>query len=176
MWQRGLQSIISLPYASRSANTLCVTTPAGDVPSRLREALNHRKMTQRALAEAVSMRETSVSQILSGEQAPKAETIAAICQHLRVHPSWIMLGIEPRYFEDSASNLSPVQPAQALLGVDHWLNEMRDTTPDERAWMRAVPWPTPHLRQPDSVYLMALAAYRQTLSGKGRLPEEPKHP
>jgi transcriptional regulator with XRE-family HTH domain len=137
-------------------------------------------MTQRALASAIGMRETTVSQILNGDQAPQAETLAVMCKHLRVHPSWIMLGLEPRYFEDSAHGLAPVQvPQPALLGVDQWLADMGvDVTSDERAWMRAVPWPTPHVRQSDTAYLMALAAYRQArpVSAAAAAVEKLQHP
>jgi transcriptional regulator with XRE-family HTH domain len=119
-------------------------------------------MRRKELAVAVGMTPTSVGQILAGIQQPGADTLSALCRELRVHPNWIMLGVEPRYLEDSSTDLPPVNTGAPVLGIDQWLAEQRDMTPDERAWMRAVPWVSPHVKQPNLVYQLVLSAYRQS--------------
>lgn len=119
-------------------------------------------MTQRELARIVGIGDTPMGRILNGEAAPRPETLIAVCQALRVYPSWVLLGLLPAYFEDSAE---PAPPPPR--GIDRWLDESaegRAATDDEKAWMRTVPWPAPHVRHPDMVYAMILLAYRQALS------------
>lgn len=137
---------------------------ADDIPSRLSEALEYRKLNKGELASQIGMRPGSVGAILAGAQQPSAETLTLICQKLRVHPSYIMLGLEPKYLEDSATGLAPVDAPlpPPRTGIDQWLlANAASVTDDERAWMRAVPWPQPHLRQTDLVYWTVLSAYRE---------------
>lgn len=98
---------------------------------------------------------------------PSVETLYAICKELDVLPSYLMLGIGPKSQKDSSQTLEPVPLPDELRrtsythGVDQWLSEHPELSEDDKAWMRAVPWPQAHVRQPDLVYLTVLTAYKQ---------------
>jgi transcriptional regulator with XRE-family HTH domain len=137
--------------------------------------LLHRGLNQSELARRIGTRIGTVSGIMLGKQIPETETLYAICQELRAYPSWLLLGLGPKYYEDSATELAPVTmpqadrlaaqaPVRALLGVEQWLAEHPELSGDECAWMRVFPWPSPHLRQSDLVYLTAISIYRQARS------------
>lgn len=120
-------------------------------------------MSQRELARRVGIGETPVGRILNGDAEPKPDTLIAMCQALEVHPSWVLMGIEPAYLEGESGDL----PARAHWGIDAWIAESlegRNANEDERAWLRAVPWPAPHVRYPDMVYAMVLLSYRQAVA------------
>lgn len=143
------------------------------------EALKHRGLNQSDLAREIDVRPGTVSALLSGETSPKVETLDAICRTLKVYPTWLMLGVGQRYFEDSATEFAPVSlQNQAITermphGVDQWLADHPELSDDDRAWMRAVPWPMAHVRQPDLVYLTMLSAYRQAREAQPRPPSSP---
>lgn len=139
---------------------------------RLREALDHRGMSQRDLARAIDYGETPLSAVLSGKSSPKPETLMSICQTLRAHPSWVLLGMEPAYFEDGDVPMTKNAP----WGVDRWITESsegRAASDDEKAWLRSVPWPSPHVRYPDMIYAMVLMAYRQTKNNQSETSLSP---
>lgn len=129
-------------------------------------------MTRGELAELAGVRKNTVGDILSGATiSPGVDTVMRLCTALRVYPNYIILGILPRFFEDSA-DFTPIQPPapNVTLGVDQWLaEEPGKLTNEERAYMRALPWQDPKIRQPDSIYLLALATYRQS---RGRAPSK----
>jgi transcriptional regulator with XRE-family HTH domain len=139
-----------------------------EIPGRIREALQHRKINQSELARRTDVRPGTISSILSGEKVPTVETLAAICNALKVYPSWIMLGEGPKYVTDSGDGFAPVVLSDGKTapirthGVDQWLAQTTtELTEDESAWMRAIPWPAAHIQQPDLVYLTMLSVYRQ---------------
>lgn len=145
-----------------------------DMAGRFTQALEHRGITRAELAELAGVRKNTVGDILSGSvTAPGVDTVMRLCTALRVYPNYIILGILPRFFEDSVE-LQPVRTPKpnVTLGVDQWLEEEPGKlTTEERAYMRALPWEDPQVRQPDSVYLLALAAFRQS---RGRSTEKPR--
>lgn len=131
-----------------------------EVAGRLREALGHRRISQRDLARNIRVGEPTVSAVLQGKQFPKAETLMAMCKELRVHPSYVMLGVEPKYL-DSGEMWQPVgKPAPRLSGVDSWLQQ-QEVSDEEAAWLRSLPWLDPMRRYQDSVYRLLLIAYQQ---------------
>jgi len=145
-----------------------------EIPDRIREALKHRGINQSELARRINVRAGTISTLLSGESAPSVETLTAVCQALKVYPSYIMLGLEPKYFDDSSTALAPVEPPppqqRPAHGIDQWLSEHPEIEEDERAWLRAIPWPVAHVRQPDLVYLTVLSVYRQAREARPRTP------
>lgn len=136
-----------------------------DMAGRFRLALTRRGWSHTELAALAGVRKNTVGDILSGKvDDPHVETVNRLCLALRVNPNFVMLGVLPMFFEDSASNLEPVadEPiAPNTLGVDQWLStEKGKLTDDERAYMRSLDWERPMARQPDAVYLLKLAEYR----------------
>ena len=139
------------------------------MPQRLKELLRERSMSQSELARRMKVRDGTISDILSGKTVPNTDTLSAMCDVLDAYPSYVMLGLGPKWRSDSLSELEAVQlpeGARATHGVDQWLADHSDLSEDERAWMRAVPWPVAHVRQPDLVYLTVLSAYRQAREAK----------
>lgn len=131
-----------------------------EVARRLREALAYRRISQRDLARNIRVGEPTISAVLQGKQSPKAETLMAICRELRVHPSYVMLGLEPKYL-DSGEQWQPVgRPPPRLSGVDSWLAQ-QDVSDDEAAWLRSLPWLDPMREYQDSVYRLLLIAHQQ---------------
>lgn len=126
----------------------------------MREALSHRRMTQRDLARNIRVGEPTISAVLQGKQAPQAATLMAICKELRVHPSYVMLGLEPKYL-DSGEMWQPVgKPPPRLSGVDAWLASQA-VSDEEAAWLRSLPWLEPLREYNDSVYRLLLIAHQQ---------------
>jgi transcriptional regulator with XRE-family HTH domain len=131
-----------------------------DVARRLREAIAHRGISQRDLARNIRVGEPTISAVIQGKQSPKAETLMAICKELRVHPSYVMLGLEPKYL-DSGAMWQPVgAPAQRLSGVDAWLST-QDVPEEAAAWLRSLPWAEPMRQYQSSVYKLLLIAFEQ---------------
>ena len=144
-----------------------------DLAGRLWQAMRKRGLTQTELAEQAKVRNNTLGDILSGKTAaPGVDTIAKLCLALRANPNYVILGLLPRFFEESSTELQPVAvPENQRLGVDQWISEMRLST-EERAYMRALRWDDPRARQSDMVYLLALAAYRQSRVGQAEPDNE----
>lgn len=131
-----------------------------EVAARLREALGHRRITQRDLARNIRVGEPTISAVLQGKQAPQGATLMAMCKELRVHPSYVMLGLEPKYL-DSGDMWPPVgRSPPRPNGVDAWLQQ-QDVSEEEAAWLRSLPWLDPLRQYQDSVYRLLLIAYQQ---------------
>jgi transcriptional regulator with XRE-family HTH domain len=135
---------------------------------RLREALLHRKMTQRDLSREIRVGESTVGAILSGRQKPLYATILAMMSALRVHPSWILFGLAPAYIDDppaTRESQTSLKPVRLTTGVDRWLEHAAEaTTPAERAFLRSCEWPSPDETLPDLCYQLSLTAYRQAVA------------
>lgn len=140
---------------------MAIDSPQVEIAARLREAFEHRKrtegLTQGKVADLVKVRNNTITEILNGSRDPHTTNIVGIMEVLRVYPNWVILGLVPKYYEDSATALPPVQ-APVVLDVERWLSEYKGALSDEdKAWMRAFPWQDPHVRKPDHVYVMALS-------------------
>lgn len=147
------------------APSLDLGTIPTDMAGRFRLALARRGWSQTELSSLAGVRKNTVGDILSGKvDDPHVETVNRLCLALRVNPNFVLLGVLPMFFEDSASNLEPVPDEPAApntLGVDQWLaSEKGKLTDDERAYLRSLDWERPMVRQPDAVYLLRLAEYR----------------
>jgi len=133
-------------------------------------------MSARELARRVGIGETPMGRILNGETVPGTDTLAAICEALQVHPSWVLKGFEPRYYEDTLAAVEQA-PLRPQLGVERWLNETaegRAVTDNEREWLQhGVAWLAPHIRQADAVYQLALLAFRQMVTSPSSASLEP---
>jgi transcriptional regulator with XRE-family HTH domain len=122
-------------------------------------------MSQRELARAINIGETTLSQILSGKQNPMYGNVLAIMMTLKANPGWIVCGIEPKYLDDantpdSQQYLKPVH----VTGVERWILETHENMAQpEKAFLRNVPFPFPEVQQPAVVYQMVLTAYRQAV-------------
>lgn len=156
-----------------SANTCGValreTTEAiAEMPQRIKALLEECNLSQSELARRIKVRNGTISDLLSGKTVPGADTLLAICEVLGAHPTYVMLGVGPKYRSDGADELEPViaDVRNATHGIDQWLSDHPEVTEDERAWMRAVPWPVAHVKQPDLVYLTVLSVYRQAREAK----------
>lgn len=144
------------------------TNEKAAIAARLSEALDHRAQTdgmnRTKLAELVGMRKTSITDILNGGRSPSGDSLTRIMQVLRVWPNYAILGVPPKYHED-ASEPHPEASPPVVPGIERWLAQYRgDLTDAERAWLRAFPWKSPDVLEPDHVYLMALAIHRQSSS------------
>lgn len=142
---------------------MTIDSSQSEIAARLREAFEYRKstegLTQTKVAETVNVRNNTITEILKGTQDPHTTNIVGIMEVLRTYPNWIILGLLPKYYEDSATALPPVV-APVVLDIERWLGEYKGTLSDQdRAWMRAFPWQDPHVRKPDHVYLMALSLH-----------------
>lgn len=155
-----------------SANTCGValreTTEAiAEMPQRIKTLLEERNMSQSELARRIGVRNGTVSDLLSGKTVPGTDTLLAVCEVLGAHPTFVMLGVGPKYRSDADElEPAPVEVRNATHGIDQWLGEHPEVTEDERAWMRAVPWPVAHVKQSDLVYLTMLSVYRQAREAK----------
>lgn len=86
--------------------------------TQLRLARKRKKLTQRALAQAVGAKHNSVSNWESGHSRPDAETIRALCALLEVDPNW--------FFEADP-------PENQLSGVEFALfGEVRELTEQDQ--------------------------------------------
>ena len=142
---------------------MAIDSSQSEIAARLREAFEYRKrtegLTQSKVAETVSVRNNTITEILNGSRDPHTTNIVGIMEVLRVYPNWVILGLAPKYYEDSATALPPVA-APVVLDIERWLSEYKgELTPEDKAWMRAFPWQEPHVRKPDHVYLMALTLH-----------------
>lgn len=148
-----------------------------DIAGRLRQAMKHRGFDNTRLAKETGMRRNSIGDILGGG-APGADSIIRICLALRTHSDYVLMGIGPRWFEDSAVDLQPVSPKPALvMGVDQWLaSEKAALSNEERAYMQNRTWPEPTKMQPASVYLSALAQYRKQRAAAPAPDGQVNHP
>lgn len=136
------------------------------IGARLRDALEQRGIKQRDLAIEIGLGENTISGILNGKQAPQTESLVRICKGLNVNPAWALSGIGPRFSPpgEQVRGVEIVSTRASVLGVDRWLaesDEGRAATDDEKAWLRAVPWPAPHVMQQDLTYHLVLTGYRQ---------------
>jgi transcriptional regulator with XRE-family HTH domain len=142
-----------------------------EVALRLREAMIARGITtNRDLARRAEIGENAVGDVLNGKRESRENTILALCKALSINHMWLLLGLGERDAnakvtvmhegrETSSSQL--LKPVS--LGIDRWLTdtvEGRSTTPEEREYLRSVPWPEPQARHPDIVYHLTLVAYR----------------
>lgn len=134
---------------------------------RLREAIAYRRVSQSDLARGIGVGATLISEVLNGKRDPILENALAMMLWLRVNPGWIVCGVEPKYLDEkqreSSRELLPVN----LTGAERWILDTAESiTQQERAFLRAVPFPHPEVQQPDVVYQMVLTAYRQALANK----------
>lgn len=137
---------------------------------RLREVFAASGLSKASLARAAHVDPATLADMLEGKRAPRDQSLLAVCEVLRANPSWIKMQRPPQYLADnelavavaapktrSATDLQPVQ----LPGIERYLSETRGVTPDEREWLRTVPFPSSHIRYPDMVYSILLHTYRQ---------------
>lgn len=144
--------------------------PFEEIRARLNEALEHRKIKKSHLAARAKIRAGTITQLMNGPGEPSLGTLYVVCMILQVFPSYILLGIGPKWMDESLPEESLSSAPQAH-GIDQWLAAHPELTEDERAWMRAVPWPVAHVKQPDLVYINVLSAYRESRTAKpARLP------
>lgn len=132
------------------------------------------------LAGAASIQTQTLSQMLDGIRHMQYRSLEPVCKVLRVHPAYILNGVLPVYLaegEEMPRNPRELQDGAALsrpaqqLGVDRWLAKQPAApsdgpahsvvTPDERAWLRTIPWPRPHVLYPNVFYETLLLMYRQ---------------
>lgn len=152
----------------QAPNTCGVMVTANEIPfdeirARLKEALEHRKINRSELARRSKIRAGTITALLNGPGEPSLGTLYVVCMMLKVYPSYILLGLGPKYMDETPAEVDGQPQAH---GVDQWLAQHPELDEDERAWLRAVPWPVAHVKQPDLIYIAVLSAYRESRAAK----------
>lgn len=132
--------------------------------ARLREAMSRAGFDQTKLAAAVDVRDSTISDILSGKRGPRRSTFEAICSALSVNPGYILEGFEPKWTDEATASQTGLKPVGPMsLGADRWFIESpegRSTTEEERDALRRFEWPDPYARYDNIAYLLVLLGLR----------------
>lgn len=137
--------------------------------ARLREGLTRRAWSQADLANAADVRDSTISAMLRGDSGPRSGTLTDVCKALGISKAYVMLGIEPKFVDDSSQSATELKPVNggSTPGLDRWLVETiegRSTSPEERARLRLVPWLMTEDRYEDETYSLVLYGLRQAMN------------
>lgn len=134
--------------------------------ARIRALILSIGWTPTKLADAIKIRPSAVSKLLSGETMPLESTIRRIHAATRANPNWILTGIPPMLLPPGEKPLIGVPRRTGQKGhpaLNRWLrgtDEGQATTRGEREWLRGCPWPEEAAHIPDESYALALRAFR----------------
>lgn len=111
----------------------------------------------------------TITDMMDGLRAPRKTTFQRACEAMGANPHFILWGAEPmlvpagepvQFAAERPPSTSHLQPVQ-LPGVERWLADHGEVSPDERSWLRTAQFPMPHTKYPDMVYRVLLATYQQ---------------
>lgn len=114
-------------------------------------------MSQARVAQKAKVDPATFGDMLRGIRSPRPESLRAICKALGVNPSFIKTGVGERY---ARADGQPAIVQAPNTGIERWLATQQGVSLDEQAWLRAVPWPDPHIQYHDLVYITVLQAFR----------------
>lgn len=143
---------------------------------RLFDAIREAGLTQAEVARRVGVNAQSMWKLKSGKGMPSDVTLEKLCRELRISPEWYLFGRgEKRASRDELDGASYSMPTRGNLhpGLRQWLMGTpagRETTTEERAWLRSIPWPDPGSRAPDRTYELMLEGYREMVARGGNPP------
>ena len=94
-------------------------------------------MSSTAFAARFGIHRNTLPRYESGERSPTADFLLALCTEYNIQPNWLLLGREPKHWEDTG--VTPAEKADhdvlsELTDLGEWLQELYEDNSKRKDW------------------------------------------